>query len=143
MNKYNFQVGDWCYDKDKKEYHQITIYDYVALGVDHISGGACLLPIFDTLAYEPIGITEEWLDLNFERYYPIGEGYPYWRTKDHRLEISTLSNMVGRDYDAECLHKIHLDNEDMETIGGCAACYVHHIQHLCRDCEYEFKPKFN
>lgn len=144
MNKYNFQVGDYCLCtsignkvvKITDNYSQINPPFKRMFRVQDDSGLTWCVPEEECL---PIEITDEWLSLSFEFHH---KGYKLWQSKDLRLTISTITNMAGRDYDVRCVRRVHLNNEFMETLGSIPACYVHHIQHLCRDCEYEFEPKF-
>lgn len=145
MNKYNFQVGDFCISQN-------VLCEITSVGSKTIS----CYPVYDAWQYhevlicepKPIPITEEWLELNHIHLEKITQhsddiDFRFWYSEDHRLEISNLSNTIYNGYSAEVrMYRAHMDNEDYETIGCLDVQYVHQIQHLCRDCQYEFKPKF-
>lgn len=145
MNKYNFQVGDFCRHADG------SLAKVVKVDGDNFAckiGDSQNLWSYNNKFY-PIEITEEWLELN-EIFLDTkcsvvmsGEEFKYWYTKDHRLEINNLSNTIYDGYSAEVrMFRAHMDNDHYETIGCLDVQYTHQIQHLCRDCKYDFEPKF-
>lgn len=145
MNKYNFQVGDYCRHADGT----IAIVAKVEKG----RGFACKIGNSEYLwsynnRFEPIPITEEWLELNSIHLdktieFPNEEEFKYWYSRDHRLMITNLSNAIYGGFSADVrMFKAHMDNDHFETIGSLDVQYVHQLLHLCRDCDYEFEPKF-
>lgn len=154
MNKYNFQVGDYCYNRHHKKIIQLTPYDFFVHFHDKSTGAQYLEPILSHPSLlrdlEPIPITEEWLELNKihldETMTVEWEGMDdikYWYSNDHRIQITNLSNTIYNGFSADVrMFRAHMDNEDYETIGCLDVQFVHQLQHLCRDCQYEFNPKF-
>lgn len=136
----NYQLKDYILYRGKvRQIEAVTsisllIYDdRYGEGTDHV-----LWVKYDEV--EPIPITKKWIELNgfrAENWNDDSDDYcDYWISYDGRLHISNISNMVGRDY------YLHIDNSRYEGIGGMDVQYAHQIQHLCRDCEYDFNPKF-
>lgn len=133
-NKYNFQIGDYYrwYADGKYYIGQVKPEDF---GKDYMAN------------FEPIEIIEEWLEKNDftldKEFNDADFSYKIWHFKDRRLEINTLSNTIYNGYSAEIkMYRAHMDNENYQTIGCLDVQFVHQIQHLCRDCNYTFEPKF-
>lgn len=88
---------------------------------------------------QPIPITPITLELNdFSQTFNDkvnGEDFYIYMSKDKRVLINKLSN--SNDDGWYC----HIDNEDMETVGGADIQYVHELQHLYKLCNYN-KPVF-
>lgn len=88
---------------------------------------------------QPIPITPIALELNdFSQTFSDkvnGEDFVIYMSKDKRVLINKLSNSIDDGW------YCHIDNEDMETIGGADIQYIHELQHLYRLCNYN-KPIF-
>ena len=106
--KHNYQLKDYILYKGKiRQIEAVTsisllIYDdRYGEGKDHI-----LWVKYDEV--EPIPITKKWIELNgfhAEKWNDDSDDYcDYWISDDGRLDISNISNMVGRDY------YLHIDN---------------------------------
>lgn len=146
MNKYNFQVGDYCRHADG------SLAKVVKVDGDHFAcriGNSQNLWSYNNKFY-PIEITPEWLELNeifLDKSQTIEwedeEDFKFWYSRDHRLQVNNLSNTIYEGFSAEVrMFRAHMDNEDYETIGSLDVQYTHQLQHLCRDCNYKFEPKF-
>lgn len=94
------------------------------------------------LGHEVVPLTEElFLKLGFEK--EIDERFPdeysymrvSYRSKDKRVVINNQSNS-GDGY-----WYVHIDNEDMSTIGGCDVKYLHEFKQLLRLCRYKLQSE--
>lgn len=137
MRANELQVGDYVIRKNVPQ--EILIVD----AIDSIKGIVYLdldgLGITEKLEnISPIEITRDNLvKMGFEKSLdPLFEEFDRWFTEDRRVVIRSeyFTNTDAK-------WSIHLDNEDMDTIGSCEVTYVHEMQQFFRLCKYEHNFK--
>lgn len=133
MRANELQVGDYVIRKNVPQ--EILIVD----AIDSINGIVYLdldgLGITEKLEnISPIEITRDNLvKMGFEKSLdPLFEEFDRWFTEDRRVVIRSeyFTNTDAK-------WSIHLDNEDMDTIGSCEVTYIHEMQQFFRLCKYE------
>ena len=76
------------------------------------------------LSIIPEPITEEWLEENGYHHEKLLKKFDRWISEDRRIEFTKDSNMIGRDW------YVHVDNEDLQTIGGMSVQYTWQLKSL-------------
>ena len=142
MRANELQIGDYVIRKNVPQ--EILIVD----AIDSIRGIVYLdldgLGITEKLEnISPIEITRDNLvKMGFKKsldpwfeLFPI-EQSERWDSEDKRVEIHG-------EYHTNTNNKwvIHVDNEDMDSIGSCEVTYIHEMQQFFRLCKYEYNFK--
>lgn len=137
MRANELQIDDYVIRKNVPQ--EILIVD----AIDSIRGIVYLdldgLGITEKLEnISPIEITPDNLvKMGFEKSLdPLFEQLDRWYSEDRRVEIRS-------EYYTNTDNKwsIHLDNEDMDSIGSCEVTYIHEMQQFFRLCKYEYNFK--
>ena len=129
MDINELMVGDWVmynpnvFIEDEYEPAKSWYATTIANGAD--------IDLAEEGCYEPIPLTEEFLDKNFIPNNKILSTYKIYESEDMRIRIMDLTNS-GDGY-----WNVHIDNEYYETIGSCDVKYVHQLQNQLRICGYE------
>lgn len=140
MNISELMVGDYVYCSE----HRNTPCRIMNLNLDYINNkGSVKFLGYDSEAdistLQPIPLTPIILELNdFSQTFNDkvnGGDFIIYMSRDRRILINKLSNSSD-----DCWY-CHIDNEDMETVGGADIQYVHELQHLYKLCNYN-KPIF-
>ncbi len=133
MRANELQVGDYVIRKNVPQ--EILIVE----AIDSIKGIVYLdldgLGITEKLEnILPIEITsDDLVKMGFEKSLdPLFAQLVRWYSEDKRVEIrdENFTNTNAK-------WTIHLDNEDMDSIGSCEVTYVHEMQQFFRLCKYE------
>ena len=87
----------------------------------------------------PIEITDDNLvKMGFEKSLdPLLEQLDRWYSEDRRVEIRSeyFTNTDAK-------WSIHVDNEDMDSIGSCEITYIQEMQQFFRLCKYKYEFNF-
>ena len=124
------QIGDWVYDGDTPaQITGITCDGIIETTVNEKTNIELL---------EPIHLTKEMLaDWGFEKYLDVKD-VVYYKSTDGRIEMTNHEDMKNTFNE----WSVHVDTEDMRTMGHLEVTYVHELQQFLRLCDIDFNVEF-
>ena len=129
MKATELMVGDWVvYNGDVDYINPIKIE-----GMD-IATGMCITTDRDDVGFDgiwPIPLTAEILEKNGFECKEIIQ--PHWISEDGRILLKNDELFINSNNE----WSVHVDNEDMQTIGYFELTYVHELQHALRLCRID------
>ena len=129
MTANELMIGDWvAYNGDVDYINPIKIE-----GMD-IATGMCITSDRDDVGFDgvdPIPLTAEILEKNGFNCEEIIQ--PHWISEDGRILLRNDESLIN----SNNKWSVHVDNEDMQTIGYFELTYVHQLQHALRLCNIE------
>ena len=129
MTANELMIGDWvAYNGDVDYINPIRIE-----GMD-IATGMCITSDRDDVGFDgvdPIPLTAEILEKNGFNCEEIIQ--PHWISEDGRILLRNDESLIN----SNNKWSVHVDNEDMQTIGYFELTYVHQLQHALRLCNIE------
>lgn len=129
---------------------KLMIGDWVSLFQGNPDGSSCNVQVSYIGEYGEVGIEgcEGYTSANCNLLFPIPltpeilekNGFnceeiiqPHWISEDGRILLRNDESLIN----SNNKWSVHVDNEDMQTIGYFELTYVHQLQHALRLCEIE------
>ena len=120
----HFYDGRNCVVTELRE-HKIAVS---FIDADYKKKYSELLP---EMAFEPIELTDEILEKNGFKCEEIIQ--PHWVSDDGRILLRNDESLIN----SNNKWSVHIDTEDMRTMGYFEITYVHELQHCLRFCNIE------
>ena len=138
MKADELQIGDYVIRKNvPQEILKVVSIDSIKNTVYLDLDGLGITEKLENIS--PIEITSDNLvKMGFEKCLdPLFEQLDRWYSEDRRVEIRS-------EYWTNTNNKwnIHVDNEDMDSIGSCEITYIQEMQQFFRLCKYKYEFKF-
>jgi len=140
METQQLMISDWVlHEGEPYQIRQLGIYginrdgeDYPAVCVGKPKGIGLII---ERNEIAPIPLTDEILEKNEFKFY-CTDVFEEWKSKDKRITIhdEEYPNSFNK-------WSVHVDTEDMRTMGYFEITYVHELQHALRLCGIEKEIK--
>lgn len=129
MKANELMIADWVYYKGKEQMPSRVI----SIGGNSIrfDNGTLQDWMSDVGNFTPIPLTSEILKSNGFNCEEIIQ--PHWISEDGRILLRNDESLIN----SNNKWSVHVDNEDMQTIGYFELTYVHQLQHALRLCGIE------
>lgn len=129
MKPSELQIGDWVYYKGKEQM-PCRVISIIGNGI-RFDNGTPQYWMSDVGNFTPISLTSEILTSNGFNCEEIIQSH--WISEDGRILLRNDESIIN----SNNKWSVHVDNEDMQTIGYFEITYVHQLQQALRLCGIE------